>query len=247
MANLIIDIGNSYIKAAIFNGDRLLKIEHYNTTATPQLNTFIAGENVNQAIISSVKTENFDWQAGLAAKMPLIYFNRDMAAGINNYYLTPETLGIDRLAGIMGAQRLYPGAGSLVIDAGTCITYDYAAADGSYYGGSISPGLNMRFKAMNFYTAALPLITPDESFEQDIGADTQSAIKSGVQNGLKYELNGFIERYSYNHSVQHIILTGGDGIFFDRLLKNSIFAPYIKNEPYLVLHGLNAAIQQHND
>jgi len=147
----------------------------------------------------------------------------------------------------MGAHCLYPDTDNLVIDAGTCVTYDGVDAGGNYYGGSISPGLNMRFEAMHNYTSALPLVSADQEFEKPFGDDTASAMLSGVQNGLKYELTGFIESYRGSRPNLNILLTGGDGIFFDTLLKNSIFAPYIKNEPYLVLKGLNAAIQQHND
>jgi len=105
----------------------------------------------------------------------------------------------------------------------------------------------MRYKALNNYTAGLPLINTDEAFAGNYGNNTKTAIRSGVQNGIKYELTGFIESYRGSRPNLNILLTGGDGIFFDTLLKNSIFAPYIKNEPYLVLKGLNAAIQQHND
>jgi len=247
MANLVIDIGNSYIKAAIFEGNELLRAEHYKTITIQQLDDLIAGQNVSRAIISSVKKEKDSWEDKLTEKMPLVYFNRDMAKGITNQYLTPQTLGIDRLVAVMGAHCLYPGADNLIIDAGTCITYDHVDAGGNYYGGSISPGLNMRFQAMHNYTSALPLVNANSEFEKPFGDDTASAMLSGVQNGLKYELTGFIQSYRGSRPNLNILLTGGDGIFFDTLLKNSIFAPYIKNEPYLVLKGLNAAIQQHND
>jgi type III pantothenate kinase len=105
----------------------------------------------------------------------------------------------------------------------------------------------MRYKALNYYTGALPLQNKDEHFAETWGNDTQSAITSGVQNGIKYELKGFIESYKTDKNELNIVLTGGDSIFFDTLLKNSIFAPCIKIEPHLVLKGLNAAIQKHND
>ncbi|MFD2148184.1 type III pantothenate kinase [Mucilaginibacter antarcticus] len=170
-----------------------------------------------------------------------------MAEGINNHYKTPHTLGLDRLAAVTGANYLYPQQNNLVIDGGTCITYDFIDAGANYFGGSISPGLNMRYKALNYYTAVLPVVNQDKNFADDAGDDTETAIKSGVQNGIKHELMGFIDSYAKHSPQLNIILTGGDGIFFDTLLKNSIFAPYIKNEPYLVLKGLNAATQKHND
>ncbi len=117
-------------------------------------------------------------------------------------------------------------------------------SDANYFGGSISPGLNMRYNALNYYTGALPLIESDAEFATNYGNNTTTAIQSGVQNGLKYEITGFIESYTKSYPQLNIILTGGDAIFFDTLLKNSIFAPYIKMEPYLVLKGLNVAIQQ---
>jgi len=247
MANLVIDIGNTLIKVALFEGSNLIKTEHNKTIALNALEQFIAGQTIGKVIISTVKTGRQSWEEELAANIPVVYFNRGMASGIKNHYATPETLGLDRLAAVEGAHSLYPQTDCLIIDAGTCITYDGVDAGGNYNGGSISPGLNMRYMAMHNYTSALPLLVADGHFNGAYGNSTASAMHSGVQNGLKYELTGFIESYRVSRPELNIILTGGDGIFFDTLLKNSIFAPYIKNEPYLVLKGLNAALQQHND
>jgi len=247
MANLVIDIGNTLTKIAVFGQDELLQAEHYSTVEAGTLLKLIDQYQVNKAIISSVKKEIESWRSTLEGKVDLKLFNVEMTAGIRNQYKTPQTLGLDRLAAVIGATQLYPGKGSLVIDAGTAITYDWIDAGGNYFGGSISPGLNMRYKALNYYTGKLPLIAADGQFNSNYGSDTTSAMQSGVQNGIKYELTGFIESYQKNEPELNIILTGGDSIFFDTLLKNSIFAPYIKNEPYLVLKGLNAAIQHNND
>jgi type III pantothenate kinase len=247
MANLVIDIGNTLTKIAVFKQDELVHTAHYSTIEAKILLELIDQYQVNKAIISSVKKEAESWRNVLENKIDLKYFNAGMTAGVHNQYKTPQTLGLDRLAAVIGAKQLYPGKGSLVIDAGTAITYDWVDAEGNYFGGSISPGLNMRYKALNYYTGALPLINADNRFNDFYGNDTTSAIRSGVQNGIKDEVIGFIESYQKNHPELNIILTGGDSIFFDTLLKNSIFAPYIKNEPYLVLKGLNAAIQNNND
>jgi type III pantothenate kinase len=244
MANLIIDIGNTYTKIAVFDNDELLHTEQHKTVNASIANNLLGNYPVNKTIISSVKKDSEPWQAVLKEKTQLTYFNTGMTAGIQNHYLTPQTLGPDRLAAIIGAKYLYPAKSSLVIDGGSCITYDCVDSVGNYFGGSISPGLNMRYNALNYYTGGLPLIKADEAFNGTYGNSTATAIQSGVQNGIKYELIGFIETYAKNEQQLNIILTGGDGIFFDTLLKNSIFAPYTKNEPHLVLKGLNVAIQE---
>ena len=245
--NLVIDIGNTFTKIAVFEGGELLHINQYSQADEAIIDETLAGYAIGKAIISSVKKEKEEWQNMLAGKVKLVYFNAGMTSGITNHYLTPQTLGLDRLAAVIGAYHLYPGKSNMVIDGGTAITYDWVDAGGNYFGGSISPGLNMRYKALNNYTAGLPLITADENFAANSGNDTRSAILSGVQNGIKYELEGFIKSYKNSGEELNIVLSGGDSIFFDTLLKNSIFAPYIKIEPYLVLKGLNAAIQTNND
>jgi len=244
--NLVIDIGNTYTKITVFKQDELVYNTQYQVVDSAIIDNLLEEHPVDKAIISSVKKKE-SWQDLLAQKKPLTYFNIGMARGINNHYRTPETLGADRLAAVVGANYLYPGKNNLVIGGGTCITYDWVDAGGNYYGGSISPGLNMRYKALNNYTDGLPLLSADDSFEDNYGDDTTNAIRSGVQNGIKYELAGFIESYAVNKNELNIVLSGGDSIFFDTLLKNSIFAPCIKIEPYLVLKGLNAAIHNNND
>nr|WP_067060618.1 type III pantothenate kinase [Mucilaginibacter sp. L294] len=247
MLTLVIDIGNTFTKVAVFDNDALLKVEQYQQTSATDISTFISNYKIGRVIISSVKTDKQPWQTLLEDKFTVTYFNSSIATGITNNYKTPNTLGADRLAAVIGAHELYPGTTNIVISGGTCITYDFIDAGANYFGGSISPGLNMRYKAVNHYTAALPLLEADKNFTAAYGDDTASAIKSGVQNGIKYELEGFIKEYIKTATRYNIILSGGDSIFFDTLLKNSIFAPCIKIEPYLVLKGLNAAIQKHND
>jgi type III pantothenate kinase len=247
MAQLVIDIGNTLIKVAVFEGSDLLGAGHYDVVNDKVLEQLLVNYYLTKAIISTVKKEQEPWVNYLQKHMKVLYFNRDMAHGIHNHYRTPQTLGLDRLAAVIGARYLYPEKDNLVIDAGTCITYDAVDESANYYGGSISPGLNMRYKALQHYTSVLPLINPDAEFNQYYGHDTESAIRSGVQNGILYEVQGFIKSYNKQDKHLNIILTGGDSVFLDTVLKNSIFAGYIKTEPYLVLKGLNAAIQEHND
>lgn len=247
MTSLVIDIGNTLTKIAVFRDNDLIEVQQYQQPGNDEINSLLDKHQINKAISSSVKKEKEPWQLMLEDKFTVVHFNSSIASGINNHYKTPKTLGPDRLAAVIGANHLYPHTSNIMIGGGTTITYDYVDAGANYFGGSISPGLKMRYKALNYYTGALPLIEADESFEKTYGDDTASAITSGVQNGIRYELTGFIEEYIKTQKAYNIILHGGDSIFFDTLLKNSIFAPYIKNEPYLVLKGLNAAIQKHND
>ena len=247
MANLVIDIGNTYTKVAVFDNKVLVYANQYTVFNTNDLLICLDTYSVKTAMVSTVKKKAEEWETVLNGRVDLSYFNAATFTGINNKYLTPQTLGADRLAAVAGANYLYPDENNLVIDGGTCITYDFIDADKNYFGGSISPGLNMRYNALNYYTSALPLVNSNAGFTASYGNNTTTAILSGVQNGIKHELTGFIESYIKSHQQINIILTGGDSIFFDTLLKNSIFAPYIKIEPHLVLNGLNAAIQEHND
>ena len=247
MANLVIDIGNTYTKIAVFDNDVLVYTNQYTAFTTDDLLTCLDKYPIKRAIVATVKKEPGGWETVLSSKAEWLYFNAGTFTGINNKYLTPQTLGADRLAAVAGAHYLYPDSNNLVIDGGTCITYDFIDAGKNYFGGSISPGLNMRYNALNYYTSALPLVNSNDEFTENYGSNTVNAILSGVQNGIKHELTGFIESYIKSYQQINIILTGGDGIFFDTLLKNSIFAPYIKIEPHLVLKGLNAAMQYHND
>jgi len=246
MARLVIDIGNTLIKLAVFNGPVLVEANHYSEVNDYLLQQLLSQHQITQAIFSSVKQPEA-WLNQLQQQVKLVRFERSMAGGIHNHYLTPHTLGLDRLAAVMGARHLYPQNNNLVIDAGTCITYDGIDAGANYYGGSISPGLNMRYKALQHYTAGLPLVTADAYFKSWYGNNTTTAIRSGVQNGVLYEVEGFIQQYIQQGTHPNIILTGGDSVFLDTVLKNSIFAGHIKTEPHLVLIGLNAAIQEHND
>ncbi|WCT12818.1 type III pantothenate kinase [Mucilaginibacter jinjuensis] len=246
MPNLVIDIGNTQTKLAVFNDQEMVWFGHQEITDAEAINNIIAKHGIEKVIASSVKKDQ-DWQQQLSKQSKLYLFNYQMAKSVHNHYRTPQTLGLDRLAAVAGAADMYPGTASLVIDAGTCITYDYIDAGKNYAGGSISPGLNMRYEAMHNYTDGLPLVSKDETFNRNFGDDTTSAMVSGTQNGIKYEVEGFIDSYQKQQPNLNIILTGGDGVFLDTLLKNSIFAPYIKIEPYLVLRGLNAVIKEHND
>ncbi|MDA9313033.1 type III pantothenate kinase, partial [Vicingaceae bacterium] len=148
---------------------------------------------------------------------------------------SPDTLGKDRIAAVAGAQGQFPNQNTLVIDAGTCVTYDFLTAEGDYLGGAISPGVQLRLQAMNDYTSKLPLLKWEGADNpQSIGDTTITSMLSGAVNGLISEMRGFIESYEKQYKSLKIVITGGDSNFFVKELKNGIFA-----DPNLVLKGLN--------
>lgn len=166
--------------------------------------------------------------------MNFIEIERDFLFPFINKYSTPDTLGIDRMVLVSGASILYPQKNVLIIDAGTCITYDLITDTNEYYGGAISPGITIRYKSLNNYTAKLPLLEK-ETPNSYLGNSTKNAIHSGIVNGVLYEIEGFISQYQVNFQDLTIILTGGDADFLAKSLKSTIFA----NSNFL-LESLNA-------
>ena len=164
-------------------------------------------------------------------------FGPDVKVPIKNLYETPETLGCDRLAAAVGADLLYPESNILIVDFGTAITIDLVTAAGEFKGGNISPGAMTRFRALHDYTSKLPL----RSLSDDtmlISTNSNQAVESGVINGIVYEIEGYITRLSQDYEDLKIIFTGGDGNFFAKRLKNTIFAIYD-----LVVYGLNRILE----
>ncbi|WP_423147479.1 type III pantothenate kinase [Rubrolithibacter danxiaensis] len=247
MINLVIDIGNTRTKVALFNNHQISGLNIFESFTAKVLAEILKVNKIDRAIISSVNAEITELEEYLKTEVSYIRFHSGVPLKINNQYKTPATLGLDRLAAVIGAEALYPGRNVLIIDAGTCITYDFIDKDKKYSGGSISPGIEMRLKAMHHFTQRLPLVEPDFTFESGWGDETRSAILSGAQNGVFYESLGFIKSYSEKYSDLEVILCGGDSKFFDTRLKNSIFAPAVKSEPHLVLIGLNEVIHQHTN
>lgn len=244
MASLVFDIGNTFFKVAVFAEQEILWTKHYRQITENIIQKILIKFKPETAIISSVQSKIFLWEGFLQTQIKTFRFNYQMAKSITNYYQFPEKLGLDRLAAVVGAHFLYPKNSSFIIDAGTCVTYDFVDEKGNYYGGSISPGLKMRFKALKHYTKKLPLVEAETDFNKDTGSNTHEAILSGVQSGLRFEAEGFVKNRLGQQQNTNILLTGGDLNFFDTHFKSSIFAPYVKPEPYLVLKGLNAVIHQ---
>jgi len=235
---LVIDQGNTLIKAAFFKGDELLWVKNYTHFDGEELTGLFNNTSVIHGIISSVSGE-----PGLITEqlpeVKWIVLDHNTPLPVANLYHTPESLGKDRLAGVVAAAKLHEGRDILVIDAGTAITYDLINKNKEYLGGSITPGLNIRFKGLNTFTGRLPLYTPAE-FNDLTGRDTYTSIMSGVMAGTLFEMQGFISKYEEFYPGLHVVITGGDAKYFDEKLKCNIFA-----SPNLVLIGLKL-ILQHN-
>ena len=238
---LTIDYGNTLVKVALFQKDSLLTLKSFQSLSVDQLKEFLEDfENnsgnatiINSAIVSSVIDYPRDIKSWLTKKYNLIELNSLTPIPINIRYKTPQTLGNDRIALAVAGAQFYPENDVLVIDAGTCITFDFVGKNSEYFGGSISPGIQMRFKALNTFTDKLPLVNPVDNPEL-VGDSTSNSIISGVMCGIYSEVDGIIDRYKMKFPNVKTILTGGDIIYFDKMLKNNIFA-----NSNFVLKGLN--------
>lgn len=247
MADLVIDIGNSLVKLAVFEGDHLVLNQTTPAITSDFLIELIQSKKIENLIVSSVKNDLGFNEDVIAQKVNYIKFNSTTKIPVKNKYQSPDTLGLDRLAGIVGANFLFPKQAVLVIDAGTCITYDSINAEAEYFGGSISPGIKMRFDAMHHFTSKLPQLSFDGNFSESYGKTTAEAISSGAINGSIYEVTGFINAFLDVHKAGKIILCGGVSSFFDTKFKNSIFANLILHEPNLVLIGLHTVVNYQHD
>ena len=247
MTNLVVDIGNSFTKIAVFDQDHIVFSDHLSTLDQVKLHQIKEDFKVKNLIISSVKKEIAFDEADLKKHFNYIRFDYLTSTPVKNKYKSPETLGLDRLAAVIGAKHIFKAQQVLIIDAGTCITYDAINDAGEYYGGSISPGIKMRFEAMHHFTSKLPLVNFDQSFNKAFGDNSKDSISSGAVNGILFEAEGFIHQQLKKHPQSKIILCGGDSAFFDSRFKSSIFAHLILHEPNLVLIGLNTVFNYQHD
>lgn len=234
---LIIDAGNTAVKVAVYQGDTMLgkeQVKHADFFST--LKKIISNyNNFNRVIISSVSHWNkkelttFFETLGIS----VIILSEATEIPFINLYATPATLGVDRIALVASAVSQFEKKNCLVIDAGSCVTYDFVGEDKKYFGGTISLGLQMRYKSLHAYTANLPLLAPKSvtSFE---GNCTENAMHAGAMLGLITEINGVIEYFSNKTDGLVVILTGGDAEFLSKRLKNGIFV-----RPNFLIEGLN--------
>lgn len=200
---------------------------------------FLGEKKVKRVIVASVVNNYKKLVNHLTEKLNLLEFTSETPVPIKNMYKSMHTLGNDRLAAAVGAFQQFPNEDTLAIDAGTCIKYDFTNSKGEYLGGGISPGIDMRFKALNNFTDRLPLVPRNDDFNQLIGTNSHESILSGVQTSVVAEVDGMISQYTQNYPNIKVMLTGGDASFFEtRLKKKPIFA-----DPFLILKGLNAILE----
>ena len=240
--NLIIDVGNTFVKLAVFDNDVLqykkscdikdflINFEKI-TFKFPKINNVIVSSvgNFSEGELSEIKNRYKVFVLTQKDKVPYI-----------NKYATPETLGVDRMALVSAAAIQFPKKNVLIIDAGSCITYDFLNSENEYLGGAISPGIQMRYKSIHSFTDKLPLLEPSLPLNF-VGDSTENSIHSGIIQGILNEIDGFIELYKEKNKELTIILTGGDAHFLLDSLKNDIFAT-----SNFLLEGLNYILKHNN-
>ncbi|MDG2343253.1 MAG: type III pantothenate kinase [Flavobacteriales bacterium] len=235
--NLVIDIGNTNVKLATFQSDSIVAkkvVEH------SQLIQYLKTINFKKGIVSNVGNVELENKV-LSAYSSIIQMSSTLKLPIQSSYLSMETIGNDRLANAVGAFVENPNSNSLIIDAGSCLTFDFIDSTNCYQGGAISTGLNMRFKALNAFTEKLPLLDTTSEKLQLVGNNTNSSIVAGVVNGMVGEIVNTIASYRSKYTSLTIFMTGGDTDFLQSIVgieKNGIFA--LEN---LTLKGLNNILE----
>ncbi|WP_298782421.1 type III pantothenate kinase [uncultured Polaribacter sp.] len=232
--NLIIDIGNTRVKAAVFEQDRLVEVVLFDKKRiVSEVKKILKKFTIPFGILSSVSSISSKKLESLQKNVNFQVLSSETKVPFINCYQTPKTLGVDRIALVSNAVKKFSNKNTLIIDAGTCITFDFVTKDKKYLGGAISPGLVMRFRALNRFTSKLPYLEK-ETLENFIGTSTNKSINSGVVNGVIQEIEGVISQYQKKYPSLMVVLTGGDTNFLSKQLKSSIFA----NQNFL-LEGLN--------
>ena len=233
--NLVVDMGNTRTKVALFVNDQLFASYQYEKNPLPEIKKLLSVHpEIRRAILSSVIQHSKEVVNFLQHKTNFHFFDSSTLLPFPIFYKTPHTLGRDRLAAAAAAFKLSEGNNALSIDAGTCIKFDLILKDKGYIGGSISPGIKMRYQALNHFTDQLPLFSPDIDFNLICGRSTEESIRAGVQKGAVLEVLGLINEYKKQYPDLFIVICGGDAPFFELATKNSIFVC-----PHLVLLGLN--------
>ncbi len=235
-SNCVIDIGNTRIKMGLFKDDHLIEQHSFDGSHSNHLVEYLHQVESTHCILSSTQKENAELIQLVKERFKTVILNEYTPLPIAIDYESPESLGDDRKAAVVGAHFIQPETTLLVITCGTCLTYNYFDGQ-AFVGGAISPGIHLRYRSMHDYTGNLPLVN-NNPFNELIGRTTQESLQSGVQNGILAEVDGMIDKYLLLDSELSVFLCGGDTNFFVSRLKNKIFA-----HPNLVLHGLNQILE----
>ncbi|MDR2971220.1 MAG: type III pantothenate kinase [Bacteroidales bacterium] len=236
--NLVIDIGNTLQKIAIFNNDEIIYAKSMPFISNDILLFILKQFSIKFSIISSVSELSEQVVDFLNLNTKLIHYSYQTKLPITILYRSIETLGLDRIANAVGAAALFPSKNVLAVQAGTCLVFDFVNERSEYLGGSISPGLRMRFETLHEKTKNLPHLEENDTLLPFLGTNTNESVLSGVVIGMCHEIDGFIDDYKANYENTNVIFTGGDFAFFQKSIKNTIFAA-----PNLVLKGLNEIIK----
>ena len=241
--NLVIDVGNTRTKIGIFAGDKLIEQVGFAELTPDSLSQVCAKyPELKSAILSAVKGYSQKIVADLERlKIKFIELDHETPLPIANLYKTPKTLGKDRLAAAIGANKKYPNQNVLIVDAGTAITFDLVTAKNEFFGGNISLGLDMRFKALNHFTGKLPLLEKHSDYPF-IGQTTEEAMQAGVQNSVRFEIVSYYQELQRDYSGLKLILTGGDATYLSHFLE----VPFVV-EQNLTLEGLNYLLNFNNN
>ena len=238
--NLVLDVGNSLLKIALFEKSELIQKFKFSENYKRNIEDIISKYKVTHSIISNVGRIDDSIINILKKSTNLLLVSNQLKIPFKNLYKSKNTLGQDRLALVSAAAFNFPNENVLIVDIGSCITYDFKNNNNEYLGGGISPGISMRFKSLNTFTSNLPLIDFD-SIYQLIGNSTKNSITSGVVNGTISEINGIIQQYREEFKNIRIILTGGDSNFLLKRIKNTIFA-----DRNFLLIGLNKLLEDNS-
>jgi type III pantothenate kinase len=238
---LCLDFGNTLLKYGVFENDQLTQTGVLENDQSETIHHILDVHQPGHAILSSVINHPGEIEKVLSQKSVFVKLDASVKLPFTTPVAKPETIGADRLALSAYASFFYRNQNNLVIALGSCITYNFINKYNSFIGGSISPGMQMRFKSMHDYTAKLPIVKEDWNFPL-IGYDTKTNILSGVLQGMASEIDGIIDEYKNKFEKFNVLLTGGDTANFVRHLKNKIFA-----DPYLILKGLYAISKYNED
>jgi type III pantothenate kinase len=219
---VIVDAGNSRVKTALFDNGLISEIQRFNYSQAKAFQDFVRLHDSPKIFISSVLS-NSDLKDFIHKTENITLLHPEMILPVDIKYGSKDTLGMDRLANACAIQSVKPDGNKVAIDLGTCIKFDFVDEKGIYHGGSISPGLNMRLKALHHFTGKLPLVEPKKGVNY-LGRSSEESILAGVIEGMQGELNHFISRYLQDYQGLTFFVTGGDAKFFDFPLKNNIFA-----------------------